>query len=144
MFQRDWWAVAGLHSQSKQWRIEFLYRYKPAKTSRITVANIRKPYLYLFILNCMFTLGEDRQSIWEKNWCARNKVGSRLLVAVFKIQLKMTHRISFFLLGYLVNSRVQWLQNGWCGCRSSIVSFTRCRFLKIKRYGGKVRDLKSN
>ena len=33
-------------SQSKQWRIQLLYRYKRAKTSRITVLNIRKLYLY--------------------------------------------------------------------------------------------------
>ena len=33
-------------TQSKQWRIELLYRYKRAKTSRITVLNIRKLYLY--------------------------------------------------------------------------------------------------
>ena len=38
-------------TQSKQWRIfylfiELLYRYKRAETSRITVLNIRKLYLY--------------------------------------------------------------------------------------------------
>ena len=33
-------------TQSKQWRIEWLYRYKQAKTSRITVLNIQKLYLY--------------------------------------------------------------------------------------------------
>ena len=38
--------IRGLHSQSKQWRIELLYRYKRAKTNRITVLNIRKLYLY--------------------------------------------------------------------------------------------------
>ena len=34
-------------TQSKEWRIELLYRYKRAMTSRITVLNIRKLYLYL-------------------------------------------------------------------------------------------------
>ena len=33
-------------TQSKLWRIELLYRYKRAKTRRITVLNIRKLYLY--------------------------------------------------------------------------------------------------
>ena len=33
-------------TQSKQYRIELLYRYKRAKTSRITVLNIRKLYVY--------------------------------------------------------------------------------------------------
>ena len=33
-------------SRSRQWRIEFLYRYKRAKTSGITVLNIWKLYLY--------------------------------------------------------------------------------------------------
>ena len=33
-------------TQSKQWRIELLYRYKRVKTSRKTVLNIRKLYLY--------------------------------------------------------------------------------------------------
>ena len=54
----------------------------------------------------------------------------------------MTHRISFFLLGYLINSRVHCWQNGWCGCRNCIVIFTRCRFLKIKRYGGESQRFK--
>ena len=48
-------------TQSKQWRIELLYRYKRAKTSRITLLNIRKLYFYLFTLNCMFTLSWARQ-----------------------------------------------------------------------------------
>ena len=33
-------------TQSKQWRTELLYRYKQAKTSRITVLNIQKLYVY--------------------------------------------------------------------------------------------------
>ena len=33
-------------TQSKRWRIELLYRYKKAKTSGITMLNIRKLYLY--------------------------------------------------------------------------------------------------
>ena len=43
-------------TQSKQWRIELLHRYKRAKNSRIIMSNIRKLYLYLFLLYCMFTL----------------------------------------------------------------------------------------
>ena len=55
-------------TQSKQWRIELLYLYKRAKTSRIFYSGKHQElYLYLFILNCMFTLGEARQSI-EKNY----------------------------------------------------------------------------
>ena len=60
IFQKD----CGLYSKYIQWRIELLYRYKRAKSSRITVLNIRKLYLY-FTLNCMFTLSEDRQSLWK-------------------------------------------------------------------------------
>ena len=37
---------AGGSTESKQWRIELLYQYKRAKTRRITVVNIQKPYLY--------------------------------------------------------------------------------------------------
>ena len=33
-------------TQNKRWRIELLYRYKRAKTNRITVLNIGKLYLY--------------------------------------------------------------------------------------------------
>ena len=38
-------------SQGKQWRIQLLYRYKRAKTSWITVLNIRKLYLYFVYFN---------------------------------------------------------------------------------------------
>ena len=47
-------------SQSKQLWIELLYRYRRAKTSRITLLNIRKLYLYLFEdIENMFTLGHS-------------------------------------------------------------------------------------
>ena len=35
--------------QSRQWWIELFYRFKRAKTSRISVLNIRKLYLYFFL-----------------------------------------------------------------------------------------------
>ena len=45
IFQGDLaWILVG-STQGKQWRIELLYRYKLAKTSRLTVLNIRKLYL---------------------------------------------------------------------------------------------------
>ena len=57
-------------TRSKQWRIELLCRYKQAKTSGITVLNIRKLYLYfVYFKNCMFTLSWARKSLWK--WCAR-------------------------------------------------------------------------
>ena len=48
------WRRAPL--KRKQWRIELLYQYKRAKTSRITVLNIRKLYLYFayFKLYCLY------------------------------------------------------------------------------------------
>ena len=45
IFERDCGLLAR-STQNKQWRIELLYRYKRAITSRITVLNIRKLYLY--------------------------------------------------------------------------------------------------
>ena len=42
IFQRDWRALGRLHSKSTN----LLYRYKRAMTSRTTVLNIRKLYLY--------------------------------------------------------------------------------------------------
>ena len=61
IFQRDWLAPL----KSKQQRRELLYWYKRAKTSRITVLNILKLYLYLLVLNCMFTLSGTRQALWK-------------------------------------------------------------------------------
>ena len=49
--------------------IQLLYRYKRANSSRITVLNIRKLYLY-FILYCMFTLSPPCSP--SGKWCARN------------------------------------------------------------------------
>ena len=50
-------------TQSKQCWIELLYRHKKAKIGRITMLNIQKLYLYLFTLNCMFTLNGACQSL---------------------------------------------------------------------------------
>ena len=45
IFQGAVWLLAG-SAQSKQWWIELLHWYKRAKTSRITVVNTWKLYLY--------------------------------------------------------------------------------------------------
>ena len=67
IFQGD---LAG-STESKQLPIELLYWYKwPAKTSRITVLNIWKLYLYLFTLNCIFTLIAAHSPF--KKLCARS------------------------------------------------------------------------
>ena len=68
----DWNAdglLAGF-TQSKQWRIKFFYRYKRAKTSRITVLNIRKLYLY-FVYFKLCAILVELASSFEK-WCVRN------------------------------------------------------------------------
>ena len=51
-------------TESKQWRIELLYRYKRVKTRRVTVLNVPKLYFTLLTLklNCMFTLSGACQS----------------------------------------------------------------------------------
>ena len=58
-------------TQSKQWRIELLYRYKRAKTSKITVLNIRKSLSLLCLLQtvCHF----ERSSSISLNKVARTK-----------------------------------------------------------------------
>ena len=61
IFQRNWRLLGGLHSESKQWRIELLYRSTRAKTSRTTVLNITKLSLYLFIWNYIITSSEASQ-----------------------------------------------------------------------------------
>ena len=43
-------------TQSKQWRIELLYRYERAKTSTITVLNVRKLYHYFVYFKLYVTL----------------------------------------------------------------------------------------
>ena len=50
-------------TQSKQWWIELLYRYKRAKTSRITVLNIWKLYLYFVYFKLYVTLSGAHQSL---------------------------------------------------------------------------------
>ena len=49
-------------TQSKQLRIELLYRYKPAKTSRITMFNMQRLYLYFLYFKLYVTLSGARQS----------------------------------------------------------------------------------
>ena len=63
----DWNAdglLAGF-TQSKQWRIKFFYRYKRAKTSRITVLNIRKLYLYFVYFKLYVYFEWSPQSLWK-------------------------------------------------------------------------------
>ena len=71
-------------TQSKQWRIELLYRYKQAKTSRITVLNIRKLYLYFFTLKTVCLLWVEPASPFEK-WCARTTRKLAYLFIVYTI-----------------------------------------------------------
>ena len=55
-------------TQSKRWRIELLYRYKRAKTSRITVLNIWKLYHYFAYFKLCLLLMEPASSLGK--WCA--------------------------------------------------------------------------
>ena len=87
IFQRNWQTLAsvGSRTQSKQWRIKLLYRYKRAKTSRITVLNIRTLNMYFVYfkhraLNCMFTLSGARQ-LFQKLMCAQHLENLRFTVA---------------------------------------------------------------
>ena len=59
-------------SQSKQLRIKLLYRYKQAKTSKITVLNIRKLYLYFVYFKLYANYFEWSLPVSLKEWCARN------------------------------------------------------------------------
>ena len=74
-FQSQWRLMAG-STQSKQWQIELFCRYKRAKTSRITVLNIQKLYLYFvyFKLYVYFewsptvSLKHDARTTWKVVW----------------------------------------------------------------------------
>ena len=55
--------TGGLHSKYKLWRIELLYRYKRAKTSRVTVLNSENCFFNLFTLNRMFTLSGSHHAV---------------------------------------------------------------------------------
>ena len=57
--------IGELHSKYKLWRIELLYRYKRAKTSRVTVLNSENCFFNFFTLNRMFTLSGSHQSLWK-------------------------------------------------------------------------------
>ena len=66
VYQRNWPVLCG-PTQSKQWRIELFYWGKGAKTSRITVLNIRKLYLY-FVYFKLYVYFEWSPVLCEK-WC---------------------------------------------------------------------------
>ena len=70
-------------TQSKRWRIESLYRYKRAKTSRMTVLNIR-----LLTLNCMFTFNGAREFLGKMMRAQHLK---KMQIYIFDKQLFVEH-----------------------------------------------------
>ena len=90
-FKEIGWLLADSSQSKMQWRIEFLYHYKRAKASRITLLNIRKLYLYfvyfkLYVyFECMspqVPLKSGARATLGKLVCSNSKARQRRLFRV--------------------------------------------------------------
>ena len=105
-------------TQSKQWRIELIYRYKRAKTSRITVLNIKQLYLYTFLtLNCMSALVRATR-LW--NTPQPKEIHRTTTPSTFKTKLKEYHYSTLYIQirkpAHLENNFVTLIVVLYCFC----------------------------